>query len=292
MACTSNLFAQFKEVEEMWMHQLDTANKVNFTKPAYLKIDEKEILNLLDKQPSFGMYKDNYIISGVPTNDAINKYTADIKFQVSIRQRLTKSVLPFNTFLLLTYTQKSFWDIYKKSAPFEDNNYNPGLALVKPIIYKNQLRGAASFVLEHESNGKDSLDSRGWNYVVLSGVYFFNANWSLQAKLWAGFLDQGEPELDGGGNPDLFKYRGYGLVAVNYRSFNDKVRVSAIINPRSKFGDFNTQLELNLKLNSKANQYLFVQWYQGYAESLLEYNRFTSMVRVGICIKPPMRNFY
>ena len=273
--------AQTKEIEEMWRRQLDTG-KVVYNKPVYLQISEDEILDLFDRQPSFGLYKDNYIISGIPTNEAINQYTADAKFQVSISHRLTKTVLPFNSFLILTYTQKAFWSIYAKSAPFKDNNHNPGLALVSPIIYNNQLRGSTVISFEHESNGKDSLDSRGWNQIVLSRMYFFNSNFSIQGKLWAGLLDQGEPELDGGGNPDLYKYRGYGLVAFNYRSTNDKYWVSAIINPRKKFGDFNTQLELNFKLSAQSNQYLFIQWYNGYGDSLLDYNKHTSMIRVGI----------
>jgi phospholipase A1 len=202
-------------------------------------------------------------------------------------------VLPFNSFLLLTYTQKSFWDIYKKSLPFKDSNYNPGLAWVKPVINRDQLKGVVVMSLEHESNGKDSLDSRGWNFIALSGVYFFNASFSFQAKLWAGVLDQGETEADGdGGNPDLFKYRGYGLIALNYRSLNDKFRVSAMLNPRGEFGKFNMQLEFAYRPRAIANQYFFVQWYNGYGENLLDYNRFTSMLRMGICIKPPLRNFY
>ena len=285
--------AQTKEIEEMWRRQLDTDTcKVIHNKPVYLQISEDEILRLFDRQPSFGLYKDNYIISGIPTNETINQYTADAKFQVSISHRLTKTVLPFNSFLILTYTQKTFWSIYAKSAPFKDINYNPGLALVKPIIYNNQLRGSAVISFEHESNGKDSFDSRGWNQIVLSGMYFFNSNFSVQGKLWAGLLDKGEPELDGGGNPDLYRYRGYGLVAFNYRSTNDKFWVSAIINPCKKFGDFNTQLELNFKFSAQSNQYLFIQWYNGYGDSLLDYDKYSSMIRVGMCIKPPLRSLY
>ena len=93
-------------------------------------------------------------------------------------------------------------------------------------------------------------------------------------------------------NKDLYKHRGYSLIALNYRSFNDKFWISAIINPREKFGNFNTQLEFNYKLNPKMNQYLFIQWYNGYGEGLLEYDKYTSMLRVGISIKPPMRNLY
>jgi phospholipase A1 len=289
--CTDNLSAQYKEVEEMWQHQLDTV-KVGFTKPMYLQISEEEILKLFDRQPSFGMYKDNYIVTGIPANERTNKNTADVKFQISVCQRLTKTILPFNTFLLLTYTQKSFWDVYKKSSPFGDSNYNPGLGLIKPVILNNQLRGMASIAFEHESNGKDSLESRSWNYFVLSGVYFFNAVFSAHAKIWAGFLSKGKPELGEGGNPDLYKYRGYGLVTFNYRSLNDKFWVSAVLNPRNNFRGLNTQLELNFKLGAKSNQYLFVQWYDGYCESLLEYKRYKSMLRVGFCIKSPIRNFY
>jgi phospholipase A1 len=273
--------AQAKEVEELWKIQLDTG-RTNLIKPVYLEISEEKILELFDKQPSFGMYHDNYFITGIPLNKEVNKHTADAKFQISIRQRLTKTVLPFNSFLMLTYTQKSFWDIYEKSSPFGDNNYNPGLVLAKPVVRNNKLRGITSFAFEHESNGKDSLDSRSWNYFTLSGVYFYNASLSVQAKVWYGWLD--------GENPDLFKYKGYGMIALNYRSLNDRFGVSLVLNPCK--AAVNTQMEVTYRPNKKANQYLFLQWYQGYGESLLEYNRYTSMIRVGICMRPPMRNSY
>jgi len=286
-----DLSGQIKELKDMWINQLNDRN-TDFGKTTRLKISENEFLDLLDKQPSFAMYKDNYFITGIPLDREINKHTANAKFQLSIRQRLTKTILPYNSFLVLTYTQKSFWNIYDKSSPFTDNNYNPGLALVKPVIYKDMFRGVASIALEHESNGKDSLGSRGWNYMVLSGLYFFNINFSVQAKVWAGIFDRGDPGLTGAGNSDLLNYRGYGLLDFNYRSLDDKIWISAMINPRKRIGDFNTQLEFNFKLNKKANQYLFIQWYRGYGESLLDYKKFNSMIRMGICIKPPLRNLY
>jgi len=278
------LFAQGKEVEELWKNQLDTG-KIAYAKSMYLEVDEKEVLNLINRQPSFAMYKDNYFITGIPTNQKISKYTADAKFQLSIRQRLTKSVLPFNSLLMLTYTQKSFWNIYQKSSPFADNNYNPGLALAKPVILHNKLEGIGILAFEHESNGiGDSLESRSWNYFVLTGTYFYNLYFTFQAKIWAGWADSE--------NADLFNYRGYGLIAINYRSLSDRIWITAIINPRKSFEGINTQLELSLKLTPKANQYLFLQWYNGYGESLLEYNQFSSMVRIGICVKPPLRNMF
>jgi len=287
-AFVPNLFAQIPQVPEIdkkWQ-DLEDSSKINFRsipQPVYLEISEEEALDLFDRQPYFGMYKDNYIVTGVPMNKAITRNTADAKFQVSIRHRLTKTILPFNSFLMLTYTQKCFWDIYADSAPFGDMNFNPGLMLGKPIIIDNQLRGLVSFAFEHESNGKDSINSRSWNYFVLSGAHYFNANLSVQGKLWAGWY--------GGANKDLYKYRGFSLIALNYRTRNDKFWFSTIFNPTLK-GGINMQIEANYKVNSKLNQHLFVQWYNGYGEGLYDYKQYSSVVRVGICIKPPLRNLY
>lgn len=281
LAIQISAVAQTDDSKQRWHAQIDT-NCVNILKPDYLQVEQDIVLEQFNKQPNFGMYRDNYFITGIPTNKKITNHTADAKFQISIRQRLLKGVLPFNSFLMLSYTQKSFWNIYEESAPFGDNNYNPGLMLVNPIVRDNKLWGIGTFGFEHESNGRDSLDSRSWNYFTLSGVYFYNVCFSIQAKIWYGWID--------GENRDLFEYKGYGLLALNYKSLDDKFGASIVVNPCKKA--INTQLELTFQPNKRANQYLFVQWYQGYGESLLDYNQYTSMIRFGICIRPSMRNLY
>ena len=279
-----NLYAQHLEFKETESQKTDS-NQVNWWKPDYMPVSQSEMLGNYKKEPSFGIFHDNYFITGAPTNKKINKSTADIKFQVSIRQLLFKKLLPRNQILAFTYTQKSFWNIYEYSSPFADNNYNPGLSLSRPIIHNNRLIGFSSIAFEHESNGKDSLDNRACNYFVLSGVYLFNDLFSAQFKVWGGWLADE--------NKDLYsKYRGYGLLAINYRSQKDKIWCSVVINPRDRFKSFNTQMEVSYKPSRNINQYIFLQWYNGYGESLLEYNQYTSMIRVGICLKPSLRNFY
>lgn len=198
---TQFLSAQIIEMEEMWVNKSNDS-LLGFEEPMYHKISKNDFLDLISKQPSFGLYKDNYFITGIPLNQQINKYTANAKFQVSISQRLIKTVLPFNSFPMFIYTQKSFWNIYAKSSPLNDNNYNSGLALVKPIIHKDMFRGMTSLALEHESNGRDSLESRAWNYLILMGVCFFDPCFSIKLKFWAGILSSGDPDLEGDGNPD------------------------------------------------------------------------------------------
>jgi len=252
---------QIKEVQAMWNQQRDSS-QLSVLDKDYLHITDKQLLRLFDNQPSFSMFHDNYFISGVPTNKEINEKTADAKFQISISQRLTKSILPFNSSLLLTYTQKSFWDIYQYSAPFSENNYNPGITFVRPILHKNQLRGVGVLSIEHESNGLDSISSRSWNYLTFSGLYFYNSNISIQAKIWIGLL--------GDGVKDFYRYRGYGLLAFNYRNNKDNIWTSLILNPTGKLGEMNMIFEFNFKPGKKANQYLFLQWYNGYGENLID----------------------
>jgi len=257
----------------------------NIFKPKHLNITEDDALKMADKLPSFAVYRDTYFVTGVPLNKEITSNSADAAFQISIRQRLTKSVLPFKTFAYLTYTQKSFWDIYAESSPFKDTNYNPGIGLGKYIFYKNKLVGAAFAQIKHESNGRDGEDSRSWNYLSLSMKYYFNARFNLAGEFWA-------PWVDGENNKDLLDYRGLGFVSVNYISNKHKWWLSADINPRKGFINMNTTLTAAFRISERSNQYLFARFYQGFGEGLLEFNKYTMNVRVGICIKPDFYNVF
>ncbi len=46
---------------------------------------------ILDKSPYFTLFKDNYFIGGIPIGNKPTARNSDVKFQLSIAQRLTKS---------------------------------------------------------------------------------------------------------------------------------------------------------------------------------------------------------
>lgn len=257
----------------------------NIFKPKHLEISEKEVLKYADRLPAFAVYRDTYFLTGVPLNKEITNQSADVTFQISVRQRLTKSVLPFKTFAYLTYTQKSFWDIYAESSPFRDTNYNPGLGLGKYLIYNNKLVGAAFVQLKHESNGRDQYDSRSWNYLSLSMKYYVNPRLNISGEVWA-------PYVDGGNNKDLLDYKGLGYISINYISNKHKWWLSADVNPKKGFGNFNTTLSAAFRVSERSNQYLFARFFQGYGESLIDYNKYAMNIRIGICIKPDFYNVF
>ena len=166
-----------------------------------------------------------------------------------------------------------------------DLNFNPGIGLGHLIIRKNKYIGKAYVMVEHESNGRDSIENRSWNKLTLGAAVLLNKNWEVQFKGWI-------PVIDGKENDDILKYNGIFQVAANYRTDNRRLNLGLILTKRLTWFSFNTQVELSYKFNNNENQYFFVQYYNGYGENLLEYNQFKSILRVGFVIKPQDFSLY
>lgn len=240
---------------------------------------------VLDKMPYFTLFKDNYFIGGTTIGHKPTSTNSDVKFQLSIAQRLTKSKLPFDTYLFIQYTQKTFWNVFQKSLPMHDMNFNPGIGLGHLIIRHNKYIGKGYLMVEHESNGRDSTASRSWNRITLATALVLSNNVEAQFKIWA-------PIVDGKYNKDLLKYKGIFQLAANYRTDNKRFNCGLIVTQRKKWMAFNTQIELSYKFNNNENQYFFLQYYNGFGESLLDYNKFESMLRIGFVIKPSDFSIY
>jgi phospholipase A1 len=242
------------------------------------------INNLLKKAPHFTIYQDNYFMTGVSLNESINKNSADAKFQISFKERVTNATLPFDTFLYFTYTQKSFWYIYKNSSPFSETNYNPALGLGKFFINKHGLINLAGISLEHESNGKDSIYSRSWNRVSFHYMISFPSSTTLFLHAWIPFLYKTD-------NPDLMKHIGYVEANFTKKLKNDRFIIEIMARKGSTWeskGSLQTQISYRISKNN--NQYLSIQYFAGYAENLLHYTEKTNMIRFGISFKPS--NFF
>lgn len=239
-----------------------------------------------DKGPYFSLYKDNYFIFGTSIGPKPTIHNSNVKFQISIQQKLTKSTLPWGTYLYLFYTQKVFWNVLEKSLPMTDLNFNPGIGLAKPLFVKNRFIGKLILQLEHESNGRDSIQSRSWNRITLGGNILVSPNLSVHGKFWI-------PIIDGKNNKDILDYYGIFQGGMSYLSDNQRWGGSLVLVKRRGWKlNYNTIVELYYKLAKNQNQYLFLQYYNGYGEGLLDYKQFHSQLRVGIVIKPRIFSDY
>lgn len=233
-----------------------------------------------DKRPFFGLYKDNYFTIGTSIGSRPTATNSDVKFQISFAQRLTNSVLPWNTYLYLFYTQKAMWNVFEESLPFHDLNFNPGIGWTKPFFVKGRLVGKASLILEHESNGRDGEASRSWNKISLSGAAFIDPNIMVHAKFWI-------PIIDGGLNKDILRYSGIYQAGIQGISANKRWVFDITFVKRKGWNlNGNTIINLGFRLFKNHNQFLMLHYYNGYGENLLDYNKFHSRLRIGLLIRP------
>lgn len=243
-------------------------------------IDPDSVRAEFDKTPSFGLYKDNYFIFGPPVGHKATRENTNVKIQVSIRQRLTKTVLPGNTYLYLFYSQQMQWNVLEKSLPMTDIVFNPGLGLARPIFRNDKYIGKLMVGIEHESNGRDSIESRSWNRVTFEGDIMLTRNFLIHGKFWI-------PIVDGENNRDILRYDGIFQVGIQYISSNNRWRGSVRLVKRKTWKlDFNTIVEASWQFSKRADWCLFAQYYNGYGEDLLKYKDYTSQLRVGIVFRP------
>ncbi|MCM1152148.1 MAG: phospholipase A [Muribaculum sp.] len=235
----------------------------------------------LEFGPYFGLYKDNYFTVGTSVgHQKPNAENSDVKFQISLGIRLTNATLPWKTFLFLMYTQKTFWNVFQNSMPMYDMNFNPGIGWSKPFFSKGRYVGKMTLLIEHESNGRDSIQSRSWNRISLSGSTMVNEWLMVHAKYWI-------PIVDGQNNQDILKYSGIFQFGFVVGTPDKKYQLGLTLVKRQGWNfNFNTIAEFSWRVHKKTNLNLFAQYYNGYGESLMDYNKFHSRLRVGLVFKP------
>ncbi|MDE5837504.1 MAG: phospholipase A [Paramuribaculum sp.] len=252
----------------------------------HIEISSDSLRKALDNGPYFGLYKDNYFIFGTSVGPKPTRQNTNIKFQISIAQRLTKSVLPWHTYLFLFYSQKCFWNVLERSMPMTDLNFNPGIGLAKHLFVKNRYIGKLLLLAEHESNGRDGTASRSWNKISLGASIMIDPNFIVHGKVWL-------PIIDGLQNKDILDYCGIYQIGTSFSTINKRFGASIILTKRKGWElNYNTIIELNYKIFPRDNQYLFLQYYNGYGEGLLAFKEFHSQLRVGIVIKPQLFSDY
>ena len=249
-------------------------------------LDADSVRRDFSNQPYFGLYKDNYFIFGPSVGERPSKTNTNIKFQISIAQRLTRTSLPGGTYLYLFYTQKCFWNVLQESMPMTDLNFNPGIGLTKPLFVKNRYIGKVTFMVEHESNGRDGDASRSWNKISLAANIMLLKNLNIHGKGWI-------PIVDGMNNKDILRYSGIYQIGAQALSSDRRFMFGITLVKRKGWNlNYNTIVDVAYRIFKQDNQYLYLQFYSGYGEGLLAYKEYHTQVRVGLLIKPKLFSDY
>lgn len=248
----------------------------------------EEAPTLTDKPPalSVSVYEPLYVIIG--GDGGLNA-----KFQISFRYRLfddkgaLASRLNWIDDLYLSFSQTSLWDLGELSKPFKDTSYRPRLFYADydlTRLFDGRLRMGIEVGAGHESNGKEGDASRSFNMFYARPTLTLGDPDGLRAY----FAPLIHNYVAADENPDLKNYRGYvdWLVGVGSKGGVDFF-ATLRKGQRSDFGSIELNLSYPLAKLSGGDLtgWLLLQYFGGYGESLIDYNRkIDSQLRLGIAI--------
>ena len=212
------------------------------------------------------------------------------KFQVSLKFRLFNpdTRTPFLEKLYLAYSQTSIWALGTSSKPFYDSSYRPSAFFLDDDVsqwpFRDWSRLGFQAGLEHESNGKDAADSRSMNTIFVRPTFTL--------PFWKDYFVSFAPKLydyiEKEDNPDIAEYRGHGDYLIKVGKV-DGLQLATTLRKGTSKDPYSAQFDLSYPLKTATfgnlGGYLHLQFFDGYGESLLDYNRHVRpQFRIGLMI--------
>ncbi|ENX15601.1 hypothetical protein F895_02147 [Acinetobacter sp. CIP 64.2] len=208
--------------------------------------------------------------------------SSEAKFQLSFKTKAWENIFGDNGDLWLGYTQSSRWQVYnsKESRPFRETNYEPEASLMFRTNYEILGLNARllGVTLNHQSNGRSDPLSRSWNRVIFN-LGFEKDNFALMVRPWYRI----EEEAKDDNNPDIKDYIGRGDLTAFYRKGDNDF--SLMLRHSLKGGDRShgaVQFDWAFPIKDKLRGHL--QIFDGYGESLIDYNHRATYVGLGVSL--------
>lgn len=204
----------------------------------------------------------------------------EAKFQLSLKTKIFHKMLNGHMDLWMAYSQTAYWQIYNKerSRPFRELNYQPELIANFPVKFRflgfeAKMVGIA-FI--HESNGQSDPISRSWNRLALHAGFERN-NWQVVLKPW---IRLGSKIDD---NENISDFIGRGEANVIYDWGRQRFRAVAkhSLNTGAKSRG---SLQLNWSFPIFKNFSGHLQFFDGFGETLIDYNHRQTTFGVGVSL--------
>ena len=227
-----------------------------------------------------------YQQAGVDDGESLDNFEA--QFQISLKLPIAEGVFSEQDAIFGAFTLRAFWQVYNKdiSAPFRETNYEPEVFWIMPVPW-SILGGDATLVslgLSHQSNGRSQPLSRSWNRVY-AGLVWERWRYVFYLKTWWRVPeDEKDDPLDARGddNPDIEDYMGNFEFTVAYRNNDQEVSVLLRNNLESDENRGAIQVDWTFPLEGRYRGY--VQLFNGYGESLIDYDARIERVGIGIIL--------
>ncbi len=196
----------------------------------------------------------------------------ETEFQVSIKYDMFTNLLGLDEVYTFAYTQKSFWQLYGKSAYFRESNYNPEAFVTAPID-TSYLKGAR-IGFAHMSNGQGHDLERSWNYFY-ADLFFQLKDIFVDLKVWSSTNTSREKY-----NPDLLEYLGYGqlrfVIPYNKHLVETRFRLAE--------KGYAAEIDYSYPMFGREDLFVYVKGFSGYGESLIDYDVKLNKLGIGFSI--------
>ena len=243
---------------------------------------------------SYSKDKPNRVSASVPRRDMLPQYRdynehTEVKFQLSLKKDLSYNLFGFNEYISMAYTQEVWWQLYDESGPFRETNYRPEIFLTMPSSQSlDDSLGLKSWKVGflHESNGQEGYRSRSWNRLYLTGMFQWD-NFFLKARAWYRLPEDRKSDLfyaqavppgllqtqaSGDDNPNISNYLGYGDINLGYLYGKHKFALMLRNNFSTNHNRSGVEFNYSYPFFNSPNTSWYVQLFNGYGESLIDYN--------------------
>lgn len=252
-------------------------------------LESKEDLNpfvLIPHKPNYIILSNNMAspneqpFEAAYPNDDIDFQPWETKFQISLKLPLIRGLFNDNADLYVAYTNRSFWQQFNKerSSPFRDSNHEPEAWL--SFNTDNNLWGFHNSIIRtgivHQSNGQSGALSRSWNRLYADFI-FERGDWYFSLKPWWRIPPQGSDRDD---NPDIEEYMGNIELGALYQ--HGKHNFDFMVRNNLNFGDNYGAYQLGWSFPISKRLRGYVQWFNGYGESLIDYDAYSNSIGMGI----------
>jgi len=217
----------------------------------------------------------------------VNVDEVEAKFQISFKFPVWHGIWDDNGSLYFAYTNQSYWQVYNKevSSPFRETNHEPAIFVAfdndwEILGMRNSIWG---FGAVHQSNGQSQILSRSWNRIYGSMI-FDRGPFAMGLKVWWRIPEDEKASFDdpkGDDNPDITDYMGNfeleGVYALGEHRFTATVRNNLQSDNRGS-GQFTWSYPI------LGNLRLYAQYFNGYGESLIDYDHHNQRIGIGIAL--------
>lgn len=217
-------------------------------------------------------------------DETIDLDDEEIKFQISFKVPIWRNMFALNLDAYFAYTAQSWWQLFNSeiSSPFRETNYEPEIYVrnfTNYDVFGLTLAGW-SLGINHQSNGRSEPLSRSWNRVMGRLGFVIRDDTTVMLRLW----DRIDENSDDDDNPDIEDFRGNGDVRVIWTP--NESTYTAMLRNAPKNGAY--ELTWSYPLGKVFRFY--AQYYDGYGESLIDYDRNISRFSLGFSISDYLMN--